>query len=173
MKFFLDNKKKLVIAIVIVELLLLAINVFRFNRSESYLFSQDDFQVDYLNPETNKYERASGAYADHTDKVQSLIFTKPVRLEKGIYNIYVNYSSNADINWHLCYTTLQACLDVSNTKAAHLVYCDKVALPASKTDVSFNSWVRYGTDFEVRMGLKGMKPETASLFWQMKCVSHI
>ena len=55
MKFFLDNKKKLVIAIVIVELLLLAINVFRFNRSESYLFSQDDFQVDYLNPETNKY----------------------------------------------------------------------------------------------------------------------
>ena len=127
MKFFLDNKKKLVIAIVIVELLLLAINVFRFNRSESYLFSQDDFQVDYLNPETNKYERASGAYADHTDKVQSLIFTKPVRLEKGIYNIYVNYSSNADINWHLCYTTLQACLDVSNTKAAHLAYCDKVA----------------------------------------------
>ena len=54
MKFFLDNKKKLVIAIVIVELLLLAINVFRFNRSESYLFSQDDFQVDYLNPETNR-----------------------------------------------------------------------------------------------------------------------
>lgn len=152
MKNFFDNKKKLVIAIVIVELLLLAINVFRFNRSESYLFSQDDFQVDYLNPETNKYERASGAYADHTDKVQSLIFTKPVRLEKGIYNIYVNYSSNADINWHLCYTTLQACLDVSKTKAAHLAYCDKVALPASKTDVSFNSWVRYGTDFEVRMG---------------------
>ena len=152
MKKFFVNKKNIVITIVLAELILLVLNAFRFNRSESYSFTQDDFLVDYLNRETNEYERESGAYADHTDKEQSYVVTKPLRLGKGIYNIYVNYSSNAGENWHFCYTTLQACLDVSKDKTAHLAYCDHIALPMEMTEVSYDSWVRYGTDFEVRMG---------------------
>ena len=108
MKKFFVNKKNIVITIVLAELILLVLNAFRFNRSESYSFTQDDFLVDYLNRETNEYERESGAYADHTDKEQSYVVTKPLHLGKGIYNIYVSYSSNADDNWHFCYTTLQA-----------------------------------------------------------------
>ena len=152
MKKFFVNKKNIVMTIVLAELILLVLNAFRFNRTESYSFSQDDFLVDYLNRETSEYERESGAYADHTDKEQSYVVTKPLHLGKGIYNIYVNYSSNAGENWHFCYTTLQACLDVSKDKAAHLAYCDHIALPMEMNEVSYDSWVRYKTDFEVRMG---------------------
>ena len=46
MKKFFVNKKNIVITIVLAELILLVLNAFRFNRSESYSFTQDDFLKD-------------------------------------------------------------------------------------------------------------------------------
>ena len=149
-KFFKD--KKLIVAIILAELVLLVLNALRFNRSESYFFGQDDFMVKYFNLETNEYECESGFYADHSYREKSYVVTKPVRLKKGIYNVYVNYNSNSHLNWHSCYTTLQSCLDVSKNSSAHLVNSDRVSMVFDRNEVSYNSWVRYGTDFEVRMG---------------------
>ena len=52
-------------------------------------------------------------------------------------------------------------------KTADLAYSDHTAMPGDRANISALSWVRYGTEFEVRMG-----PETDAsgqlLSWQSR-----
>ncbi|MBO4458927.1 MAG: hypothetical protein J5802_14570 [Butyrivibrio sp.] len=157
MKKIFADKKKLIIAVIIFELLLLIFNALRFNRSETYSFTQDDFLLKHYNYETREYDSEIGFYADHSTFEGAYIVTKPVKLKKGIYSVAVTYDTNSDGNWHTCYTTMEATYDISKNNSAHLVYSDHIAMPGTKNVVTYDSWVRYGTDFEVRMG-----PETDS-----------
>ncbi|RKM58318.1 hypothetical protein D6853_01950 [Butyrivibrio sp. X503] len=152
MKTLFRNKKRIIIAVIILELVLLVLNAFRFNRNESYSFSQDDLLLENYNYETKAYDHISGFYAEHSTISEAYIVTPPMHLKKGIYNVAVTYESNADDNWHACYTTLDPCKDLSQNRTANLVYSDHVAMPGDRNVVTYDSWVRYGTDFEVRLG---------------------
>ncbi len=152
MNFLKDKRKWIIAAILAVEIVLLVVNAFRFNRTESYSFTQDDLLLAKYNGSTKSYDHESGFYADHSNIPETFIVTKPVFLRKGIYSISVTYESNAEDNWHTSYTTLNPCLDISKDRSADLVYSDHIAMPGDRNVVTYDSWVRYGTEFEVRMG---------------------
>ncbi|AOZ97370.1 hypothetical protein [Butyrivibrio hungatei] len=155
MKKFWENKKLLILVLVAVEVVLLIVNALRFNREENISYSSDDLLLAHKNLETNTIEYESGFYADHSNVEGAYVVTKPTFLKKGIYSVTVDYSSNAEDNWHTCYMVLDAVGDTSEGKTADLVCSDHTAMPGKFTSVSALSWVKYGTEFEVRMG-----PET-------------
>ena len=143
-----NNKKALVfLGVIILELILLIFNGFRFDRNSVFEMPQDDLLI-----HDNAGNYLPGFYADHSNIEGSFIATAPLFLEKGIYSITVDYNSNSDGNWHTCYTTVTPEYDTSKEKTANLVYCDKVGLPSDSERVSYLSWVRYGTDYRVILG---------------------
>lgn len=155
MKKFLGNKKLIILVLLVAQVVLLVLNALRFNREESISYSSDDLLLAHKNPQTNVIEYENGFYADHSNMEGSYVVTKPTFLKKGIYSVTVDYNSNADDNWHTCYVVLDPVGDTSADKTADLAYSDHTALPGKYTSVTALSWVRYGTEFEVRMG-----PET-------------
>lgn len=147
----LKNRKNIfIICSIVIEFVLIIFNSMRFNRDSAFEITQNDLLVCDSNGSYNP-----GFYADHGHMEGAYISTAPLLLEKGIYNITVDYNSNSDGNWHTCYTTMVPEYDTSEEKTANLVYCDKVGLPAGCDRTSYRAWVRYGTDYRVTLG-----PET-------------
>ncbi len=150
-------KKRLIIALVIIELILIIANIFRFNRTESYEYTSDDLYVAYEDVNSNETVYESGCYADHSNIEGSYVVTDMLNLGKGIYTISVNYSSNASGDWHTCYTTLESEYDTSDENTANLVNSDHIAIYSGDKTATYRAWVRYGSAFRVRTG-----PETDS-----------
>lgn len=142
-----DKKILITICLFAIELILLFANAMRFNRDYTLEISQEEFLIC---DKSGNY--SSGFYADHSDTEGAYVATEPLFLRKGIYEITVDYRSNSDGNWHTCYTTVVPEYDTTKEKTANLVYCDKIALPGNSENVSYTSWVRYGTDYRVTLG---------------------
>ncbi|MBR4831195.1 MAG: hypothetical protein IKZ97_01050 [Butyrivibrio sp.] len=155
MKNFFANKRIIIPALILLELVLLVGNALRFNRNESYTYTQDDLLIAHRGEETGELKHESGFYADHTNIPGSYVVTPPVFLNKGVYSVSIDYQTNAQGDWHTCYSTLDPIKDISPKKTADLVYSDHTAISASEANTTTLSWVRYGTTFDVRIG-----PET-------------
>lgn len=164
-----NNKKALVfLGVIILELILLIFNGFRFDRNSVFEMPQDDLLI-----HDNAGNYLPGFYADHSNIEGSFIATAPLFLEKGIYSITVDYNSNSDGNWHTCYTTVTPEYDTSKEKTANLVYCDKVGLPSDSERVSYLSWVRYGTDYRVILGPNTDASGDNIYVWRIRLQSFI
>lgn len=152
MKKFFENKKYLIIGVLALELVLLVVNALRFYRDETIQLTSDDLLVAYNDQNTGKTVYESGFYADHSNKEGSYIVSDSIKFGKGIYAVTIEYSSNANDSWHNCYSTVIPEFDTSEELTANLVNCDRISMPESKSSISFLTWVRYGTEFRVRMG---------------------
>lgn len=149
-KWVRNKKIRCILCIFILELILIFLNSIWFNKEKLIEITQNDLWIG-----DNAGNYIQGFYADHSNIEGSYVATPLLFLEKGIYNITVDYNSNSDGNWHTCYTTMVPEYDTSKARTANLVYCDKVGLPAALERTSYRCWVRYGTEYRVTLG-----PET-------------
>lgn len=143
------HKKKayLILFIILLEVIVLFFNIRKFDREWQLEVSREEL-LTYDNE--NGY--ISGFYADHSYAQNMYITTDAIFLEKGLYEVTVDYESNSDGNWRTCYTTMVAEADNTEEQTANLVLSDKVALPSENKSTSFTTWVRYGENYRVTLG---------------------
>ncbi len=150
-------KKRIVWIVILIEMILLVLNAFRFNKEESYVFTSDELYVAHADESTGEIIYEPGFYADHSNVQGSYVVTDLMSLGKGIYNVTVDYSAQTQGNWHTCYTIMQSEYDTSYNKSSNVVNCDQNAVYSGDNTISYLSWVRFGSDFRIRTG-----PETDS-----------
>ena len=151
MKKFFENKRNLIIGVLALELVLLVVNALRFYRHEEISFTSDDMILSYYDEATASTVTEPGFYADHSNKPESVIYTPEFFLRKGIYAVTMDFEANGG-TWHQSYGTLIATKDTTPDGQANLVSSDRAELPTGSHQITYRSWVHYGTDFAVRMG---------------------